>query len=636
MKTIRRFYFYLITLISMQVVIWAVVNLLRTIFDSGVVSSVVDWLAGGIAFVLVGVPIFWLHWTTVQRDAQKDGEEGTSQLRALFLYATPLATGIPITYAILAILNRLIAQALGLSVSEAMLGGGQTHIDNLIAIVANLVILVYFWRVLQQDWRTVSSQDHLTDTRRLYRNIWMIYGLGLIVIGAQQILRFIFFTPQEFGNFSVSWLATGLTLLLVGLPIWFRFWKIIQISLTDDHEKKSTLRLIVLYALTFLGIGFTITAIGILLTDGFRWIFQVESWKVRSFIDQQTAALSLLLTMGFVWLYFRRELQLAISENGDELRQASLRRVYNSILSFAGLVVSFIGLLYLLGAIIENLFNLSLGSQAAMLSDALALLVIGLPLWLYYWLIIQHEVRQNNQIAISARKSVIRRVYLYLALFATVVGGMISTGWWIYGILDALLDQIPANFWLNFFLQFRIAGLFVVFLIYHLRVLRTDGKETDDALKKEVASFSVLILQNEESNLGNEIIKAFQQESANVSVTLADLDQLSKDKPDLLVISANLTANPPVPLREYLNDYSGKVLVLPERSENWYWLNTLQPAQNKLVRDAVKAIEQFSENQTPPTASTSPWLVVVYILAGLFTLEVIFILLAALVNIFSI
>jgi hypothetical protein len=151
MKTIRRFYFYLISLISIQVVIWAIINLLRTIFDNAVIPSVVDWLAGGIAFILVGVPIFWLHWTTVQRDAQKDEEEGTSQIRAIFLYAMPLATGIPITYAILAIINRLIVQALGLPASEAMLGGAQTHIDNLIAIFTNLVILVYFWRVLKQD-----------------------------------------------------------------------------------------------------------------------------------------------------------------------------------------------------------------------------------------------------------------------------------------------------------------------------------------------------------------------------------------------------------------------------------------------------------------------------------------------------
>jgi hypothetical protein len=108
-------------------------------------------------------------------------------------------------------------------------------------------------------------------------------------------------------------------------------------------------------------------------------------------------------------------------------------------------------------------------------------------------------------------------------------------------------------------------------------------------------------------------------------------------KPDLLVIPATLTANPPEYLREYLQDYPGNVLVLPERKDNWYWLNTSEIPQNKLVREAVTTIQQFSENQTPRTASSgNPWMIAVYILAGLFTLEVIFILLAALVNLFAI
>ncbi len=595
MKTIRRFYFYLISLISIQVVIWAVVNLLRTVFDGNVISSVVDWLAGGIAFVLVGVPIFWLHWTTVQRDAQKDVEEGTSQIRALFLYAIPLATGIPITYALLAILNRLIVQALGLSGTSAILGGGQTHIDNLIAIFTNLIILVYFWRVLQQDWQTVSEREHLLNTRRLYRILWMVYGLGLTIVGTQQIVRFIFITPPEFGNFFISWLATGLTLLVVGLPIWVRFWTIIQGSLSDVEEKTSSLRLSVLYILTFLGIGFSLTAIGILLADIFRWIFQVQTWTLRAFIDQQSVALSLLLTMGFIWLYFRRELQSAIAAQEDELRRASLRRLYNNLLSFAGLVVLFLGLLYLLGAIIEILFNLSLGNQAGLLSSAFALLAIGLPLWLHYWQIIQQEVKQNNQIAKSARKSVIRRSYLYLALFATVVGGMISTGWWIYGILNALLDQMPANFWFDFFLQLRLAGLFVVFLIYHLRVLRADGKATDDGLEKDEASFSVLVFQKEGSTQGNELSQAVQRASKNITVTLADVKNLTEDNPDLIIVPATLATNPPYQLREYLKVFPGKVLVLPEMKDNWHWLNTHQSSSEKLIRDTVRAIEQFSE-----------------------------------------
>ena len=345
--------------------------------------------------------------------------------------------------------------------------------------------------------------------------------------------------------------------------------------------------------------------------------------------------------MGFVWLYFRRELQLAINANSDELRKASLKRIYNSILSFAGLVASFLGLLQLLGVIIEILFDKSLGSQAAMLSDALAMLVIGLPLWLYYWRINQQEARQENTLAQSARKSVTRKIYLYLALFATVVGGMISTGWWIYGILDALLGQIPANFWLSFFLQFRIASLFVLFLIYHLGVLRADGKVADQDLKKDTAQFSILILQKEASGIEEEIAKALQEKSPHLSVALAQPGQLSEiipnTTPDLLVISASQTANPQEPLQQFLHEFPGKVLVLPERKENWYWLNTQEATKNQLIQNALKAIQQISENQTPGTTpSITPWMVVVYILAGLFTLELIFIALVALVNLFSI
>jgi hypothetical protein len=103
------------------------------------------------------------------------------------------------------------------------------------------------------------------------------------------------------------------------------------------------------------------------------------------------------------------------------------------------------------------------------------------------------------------------------------------------------------------------------------------------------------------------------------------------------VISASQTANPQEPLQQFLHNFPGKVLVLPERKENWYWLNTQEATKNQLIQNALKAIQQISENQTPGTTpSITPWMVVVYILAGLFTLELIFIALAALVNLFSI
>ncbi len=639
MKTIRRFYFYLLSLISTQVVIWAVVSLLRTIFDQEVLTSAVDWLAGGIAFVAVGLPIFWLHWTTVQRDAQNDQEEASSRIRGLFLYATPLATGIPITYAILAILNRLIVTAMGLPVTSASLGGGQTNLDNLLAIAVNLIVLVYFWRVLQQDWNSSNNHENLVDFRRLHRYIWMVIGLGLLVFGAQQILRYIFYLPQEFGRGAESGLAAGLALIPVGLSIFWKALRIIQKSLDEMIERTSSLRLVVLFVLSLLGIGFSLTALGMILANGFRWMFQVESWSFLTFIDRNASPLSVILSMGVVWAYFWRELKFTIADHENALQQASYQRIYNSILSFAGLVVSFLGVLSLLGVIIENLFNLSIGTNSPMLSDALALLVIGVPLWLKYWQKIQLETSLSDEIGAAARKSVLRKTYLYLALFATVVGSMLSTGWWIYGILNALLDQMPTNFWMNFFLQLRIAFLFAVFLVYHLRVLRTDSHEAKQESEVELSDFSVLVLHGANSTFGNELVQAIQQKSPHLNVSIYPIDSSKSGEPipqtSLMLLPSNLAVNPSPALQAHLQNYTGQVVVVPQEQKNWYWLSVSDQNQADMLQEASSAVQQLSENHTPhSTSSRNPWMIVVYILAGLFTLQIAFLIIVGLVNLF--
>lgn len=639
MKTIRRLYFYLLSFISTQVVIWAVVSLLRTIFDHEIVTSAVDWLAGGIAFVAVGVPIFWLHWTTVQRDAQHDPEEASSLVRSLFLYATPLATGIPITYALLAIFNRLILTAMGLPVASATLGGGQTNIDNLLAIAVNLIVLIYFWRVLQHDWKSTANKENLADFSRLHRYIWMVYGLGLLIFGVQQILRYIFFLPQEFGRAAESGLAAGLALILIGLPIFWKTWTIIQKSLAEKIERSSSLRMGVLFVLSLLGLGFSLAALGILLANGFRWLFQVDSWSILTFMDKNASSLSVFISMGVVWGYYRRELKTAIADNDNLLQQASYKRIYNSILSFAGLVVTFLGILFLLGTIIENLFNLPIGNTAAMLSNSLALLVIGVPLWLKYWRAIQQETERSDEAGAAARKSVLRKAYLYLTLFATVVGSMMSAGWWIYGILNALLGKMSVNFWMDFFQQLRVAILFAVFLVYHLRVLRADGRETHQTKEVETSDYSVLVLQVADSSLGNDLVHAIQQKSPHLKVTVHSIGSAESvetiPQTSLVLIPSTLALKPPEALQIYLQKTTGKVLVIPQEQKNWYWLGMPDQNHKNIVEDAASAVQQFSENHTPGTPSSrNPWMIVAYILAGLFTLQIVFLIIALLANLF--
>jgi hypothetical protein len=639
MKAIRRFYFYVLSLISIQVVLWAVINLLRTIFSGEVVTGVIDWLAGGIAFVVVGTPIFVLHWTTAQREADQDEDEHNSRIRAAFLYAALLSTGIPISYALMAILNRFFAQAFGLSALDAAIGGAQSHADNLIALAANLIVLIYFWRVLNKDWQLTGAQENRTDVGRLHRYIWMLYGLGLLIIGAQQVLRYIFVSPLDFGRAIETGLATGLTLVVVGLPIWLVAWTLIQRSMAQLQERQSMLRLGVLYILTLGGLGFRLIALGILAANGLRWIFMVDSWTLRSFIDQYASQLSVVITMSALWAYFGRSLWASIAEAEDELRRAALRRIYASILSFAGLTASFLGLLLLLGAIIEGLFTLTIGNLGAMLSDALALLIIGLPLWLRFWNEIQRETTRTDLIGDHARRSVLRKVYLYLALFATVLGTMLSAGWLIYTVLNSLLGQIPPNFWMTITMQLRIVFLFAVFLRYHFSVLRVDGREVRQTLGERKENFPVLVLQVGESNFGSQVVEAIQRKMPSIPVALHHLDQVSLDESMLearvIVMQSSLAVNPPDALQSYLAEFSGKYIVVPEPTEDWIWVGAPTRNQQQLVRETVTTVLQLSENQTiRATANTSPWSIAAYILASIFIFQLVLVAVITLINIF--
>ena len=92
MKTIRRLYFYAVSAISIEVVLWGVIGLLRSILDSQDISNNANNLASALALIFVGVPIFLIHWGWAQSVSSKDSEEGSASIRAVFLYGILLGT----------------------------------------------------------------------------------------------------------------------------------------------------------------------------------------------------------------------------------------------------------------------------------------------------------------------------------------------------------------------------------------------------------------------------------------------------------------------------------------------------------------------------------------------------------------
>src|SRR5215216_4664648 len=243
MKSIRRLYFYLVAFISIEVIVWGLVGLLRSIVDR-TVSGGADALAQALALILVGVPIFLIHWLWAQRAAARDEEEKIATIRAAFFYAMLLGTLIPVAQNLLSFIDRSLVQVTGLGVGRAFpTFGQQTLADNFIAILMNGIVAAYFWNLLREDRATSTDKENLADVRRLYRYIWMLYGLLLTVFGTQQILQFLLYIPgDELGDLGREVAVNGVALLIIGTPVWAYSWRVIQNSLADPAEMGSTLR----------------------------------------------------------------------------------------------------------------------------------------------------------------------------------------------------------------------------------------------------------------------------------------------------------------------------------------------------------------------------------------------------------
>ena len=82
MLQIRRWYIFLVAAISLQVVTWGMIALLRNLFISGLDAQLTQ-IALQIAIIVIGLPFFLVHWLWAQRLAKADDAKKTSVLRHL-------------------------------------------------------------------------------------------------------------------------------------------------------------------------------------------------------------------------------------------------------------------------------------------------------------------------------------------------------------------------------------------------------------------------------------------------------------------------------------------------------------------------------------------------------------------------
>jgi hypothetical protein len=624
MKTIRRLYFYAVSAISIEVVLWGIIGLLRSIFNPQDITNNASNLASALALIFVGVPIFLIHWAWAQNVSSKDDEEHSASIRAVFLYGILLGTLIPVVQNLLAFINRTILSSAQLSAYRAVVGGSQTWLDNLIAIVINLLIAAYFWNVLRSNWKTLSEPESFAEIRRLYRFVWVLYGLLMAVYGVQQAISYAFSFPTGvLGEIGGETAVNAIALMVIGSPIWYYAWRFLQDALVESDEKESYLRLGLLYLLTLGGVIVFLVSCGDLLYQLLQQLLG-DGQSTNEFIRELSGPISVAVPFGVIWAYYGKWLsqQFAFDENLP--RRAGKHRLYTYVLSFLGLAATVAGLIALLSVLIDLVLGNNYLSDAGIrepLSGAIATLVVGLPVWLVNWRSAQAQALADNDMGDHARRSVIRKAYLYLVLFASVIGGMVAAGTLVFNLVNTALGGGSSDFWTAVLNQLATLILFIVLLVYHLLALRADGTARADVLAEKQSKYQVVVFDRD-GKFGEAVKAVFAKRAHDVPLMVVDVNVgIPSDlKADAVILPGSIAVNTPETVEAWLRSFSGNKLIVSDEAAGVFWMNDFEQAA-----DSAKSLAEGQDLRPQSSKrTTSIWTYVAYVFAALFACQLLF------------
>ena len=624
MKTIRRLYFYAVSAISIEVVLWGIIGLLRSIFNPQDITNNASNLASALALIFVGVPIFLIHWAWAQNVSSKDDEEHSASIRAVFLYGILLGTLIPVVQNLLAFINRTILSSAQLSAYRAVVGGSQTWLDNLIAIVINLLIAAYFWNVLRSNWKTLSEPESFAEIRRLYRFVWVLYGLLMAVYGVQQAISYAFSFPTGvLGEIGGETAVNAIALMVIGSPIWYYAWRFLQDALVESDEKESYLRLGLLYLLTLGGVIVFLVSCGDLLYQLLQQLLG-DGQSTNEFIRELGGPISVAVPFGVIWAYYGKWLsqQFAFDENLP--RRAGKHRLYTYVLSFLGLAATVAGLIALLSVLIDLVLGNNYLSDAGIrepLSGAIATLVVGLPVWLVNWRSAQAQALADDDMGDHARRSVIRKAYLYLVLFASVIGGMVAAGTLVFNLVNTALGGGSSDFWTAVLNQLATLILFIVLLVYHLLALRADGTARADVLAEKQSKYQVVVFDRD-GKFGVAVKAVFAKRAHDVPLMVVDVNAgIPSDlKADAVILPGSIAVNTPETVEAWLRSFSGNKLIVSDEAAGVFWMNDFEQAA-----DSAKSLAEGQDLRPQSSKrTTSIWTYVAYVFAALFACQLLF------------
>ncbi|MCP4427064.1 MAG: DUF3842 family protein [Chloroflexi bacterium] len=643
MIKIRRWYIFLVSAISLHVVTWGIIALLRNLFILEL-DAPKSQIAFEIAVIIIGLPFYLGHWLWAQRLAARDDEERLSDVRSFYLYGMMVGFLAPFTFNVFNMARILMQRLLDLGGAEYY--PSQLYFSGAIFYhFLALIVLALFWFY---HYRLVSIEpapptNGRATARRLYIYGFSSIGLALTIVGISVLLNWILFL---FGNNSRdNWaLARSISQLVTGAPLWIIFWRQGQRLFYGPvaAEQESALRKFYLYLAVFVGAMTAVTIATVLFAEWLRDLLGLRtSGDIRD-------PLSIIVGAAILWIFhayaLREDAAAAASTDAvaEHPRQARIRRLYLYLVAGVGLAALLIGL----GGEISVLIR-SLAARTTISNDLreglawfTAALIAGLPVWLIPWQKAQAAATSDTT-GVNERQSLGRRIYLYFYLFVAAMT-MLSSAIYIVSQLIELMMGVRGTANLLSDLGHAIAFTLIAVGVwaYHWGILQGDGRSLQEAELQQLKALRVVILDsadNEPGQLIRDTLAGALPQTNLQQYSLSPREQTEEaEQPPLVdtLAQADVIIGPWTMVIEKevgeevataVANSPARKLLIPIQDDDWDWVGVARKSVDKTVKETIHAVKQIAAGEkVEPKRPLGVGTIVASIIGGLILLSFLF------------
>jgi len=495
MQVARRVYIYLVTFISLLVMLAGAVGLLQLLVELALGSSrgvlndsgfVRQQFSTSGALMLVGTLVWTIHWLLARRSVSVSNpgaeQERLSVLRKLLLYGVMFVSAWQVFFA----LSQLLRNTFLSLFSTAITDMGQTLADTVPSLFVYSIAWLYYWRVAYNDNRLTPEDTRCATVRRWYFYLVSYGTLSILMFYTADLGRRLWEASTRAGGSGAgaeSPLVSDVAWIVVAAAFWLSHWLIVQrVTSVSEDEQRSVLRKVYLYFMVFQTLSVTVTSLAFFLNNVLRLILGMSPLgsSADSLLTQAGGPLMTALVYGLMWAYHWRVLQWDAALVAEEPpRQANIRRAYHYLVALVGLTVLGTGvasLVSLLLDVVSGGFATNLGQQSMgdRISLAATLIIVGGPVWYVNWLRLQKRALAPN--GVGDRHALLRRIYLYLILFFSVITLLVSAGALLYQIFLILGGGASQNFMHDLAGVLGPAIAAGVILAYHLQTITGDQR----------------------------------------------------------------------------------------------------------------------------------------------------------------